>query len=255
MINGNSKYGKQKGIVGRSSKEEIEKRRRIMKDILDTNYSDLTLAGFKKILISHLSKKGKDGKDIPLPTDETLKKDCLEIGYMYKSSNFQIKEYSSEAEEMVKNILLNRVYEVSATFRNNEYIFYPFLNEDIIEYVNEDGIINKTINGKTKYQSEEYGEYYNNQLESLLKEIKTNYDTVKISIVLNEHSYEQTLADIFLNTLGINILYISINICGIDIYCKKQDLRNLFNFIFNILPDEIYMYPRVTTVLESKDNK
>ncbi len=236
MQNTTRKSGKVRGISGRSKNTDIEKRKEIIKEVLDNRDLDLTLQGLRDTLKKRFVGKGIGGGNLSLPSNETIKKDCYEVGYKYKNHRFELVSQSTKSEEMARDILTKYLKEIIVLYLNKTYILYPFLThcQDL------DGS-DKSNNPETSqvYDNNAFDKYYEAIQHKLMKNITTNFDIIQITIALTQHCYEQTLADIIIDSMFNNFLYVAVNPFCIQIFCHKQNLQNIFDFVFSIMPMNI----------------
>ncbi len=228
---------KKNGVNGRSSNEEISTRKNFIKEILDAD-SDITITTLKAMLRSRLIENGIGEDSIRIPTNETLKKHCLAVGYEYKDSKFFIKNIKSEYTKVISNIFKDQLKEISVDYKNETYIFYPFITTVHDRKFNSETNTH-SIEITEKPNNSNFEQYYNELLYEMSNSIHTDFDNIQITIILNSHKNENILSEFFYNMLLHNISYISINLACIQLYCKKHDLDNIFNFLYGVIPDTI----------------
>jgi len=230
-MNNKQKRIKNKGITsGRPSNDEIILRRKMIADILNSEYPAIsTIPALKKAM----SEKVKT-KNITLPSSkQTLVKDIEAVGFHCEGNNIVNDFVNSPATYHLIGILSEQIKKIDIVVIQNNYSEKAYFPQNKFD----NSSTNETI---TKLEVRKFLMPMNKENIANLQEgfFTNENDSIYFLIVLKEHKNEQLIAELIYDSVKNYILYIETGICYIKIFFEDWDSMKKISDFISIISNE-----------------
>lgn len=213
---------KKKGVVGRSSREMIERRHEIEREVLKENNYALTKQEFAKKTKKKLAEDPMfNGATNSIPTSTTLYKDLEVLGIgLGKQSN----KASYICDELIPlyNTIYSHIREIRIDMDGSFYVLYPH---------------EKTIPSNAIAYS-----FFWEQIQKEAEEFNLDYSDdllVHVYIIFFNRGYEELTCMIF-EQIFSDILYTTYHRYAAEIAIHYGDLEEFLKYVCELIPADLH---------------
>ena len=227
------KREKKKGIRGRSDKNTIDKRQRLIHEILsDKNLEEYKEQKFKEELRRRCKELG-----ITYPSNETIRTDLIACDYKLTKGKFLKKSiYDPLSIEMLqylfKESLISRL---TVQIKSDEYILLPLIQQTNLQKNTNDNKEYTAESDEPDINSDQYFE----EIYSCIENTYNNLATSFVNLTFSKSGYEMAISQLLYNIDPEMILSFSANTYGVILYSTVGSTCSLLKLIYNCLPNTL----------------
>ncbi|WP_455716510.1 hypothetical protein [Anaerosporobacter sp.] len=233
---------KKKGIRGRSRNITIEKRKRLIREILsDKDLEEYTEQNFKEEFKRRCKELG-----LTYPSIETIRTDLLDCDYKLTKGKFlKRSNYNPLSIEMLQYLFKGSlVSRLTVQIKSDEYILLPIIVQSMVPTISYD-------NKESTIESDEIDIDVSLYYEEIYSSINNSYNNItstSIHLTFNKTGYEGAILQLMYDIYPERILSFSANTYGLTLYSTVANTCSLLELIYTCLPNNL-------DILEVPDSK
>lgn len=224
---------KKKGIRGRSCKNTIERRQRLIQEILsDKDLEEYTEQKFKEEFKRRCKELG-----LTYPSKETIRTDLLDCDYKLTKGKFLKRSlYNPLSIEILQYLFKESlVSRLTVQIKSDEYILLPIIVQSMAPTISYDNEESTTEPNEDDIDTSLY-------FEDIYSSIENSYNSLTsttIHLTFNKTGYEGAILQLMYDIFPEKILSFSANTYGVTLYSTVADTSSLLELIHTCLPNKL----------------